>query len=232
MSTLDHDTRVTIDWLRALPAGAVVRWATHHLTKREPYSCGWVDVRIPDGGPPGMGFVWTIIGPDDEDTPPPVHWEFIWPYDVDVHGVLDPGDGWYVNVWVTTPGAAVPPEVAEMYKTYPKRVDGAYHVRQGWSAEAVNAALTWWATTHAGRSDLRFERDVDAPPPEIIRVVEERARDIAEGGAVWDLGDGVHVADGVMDDLLAAEPDEAAEIMEHLRAVQRALRGDDDPDDE
>jgi hypothetical protein len=179
MTALDRDSRVTIDWLRERPARATVRWASDHLSRERPWARAWVDVRIPEGGPPGMAWVWTILRPDDPDRGEPGQlWQFAWPY--------DPGAG-------------------------------------HWSADGLSAALADWAARHAGRADLRFEWDPDAGPSPTLEEIAERA---AEPGRTWDLGDGLRVADGVMDDLLALDPDEAARVTKLLREASREFRGD------
>ena len=181
---MDRDSRLTIDYLRAQPDGGVVRWASDHLTAERPWATGWIDVRIPDGGPPGMAWVWTILRPDDPDQAAPGQlWQFPWPQDL--------------------PGR--------------------------WSADAVCEALFDWAARHAGRTDLRFEWDSGAGRSAALELVEERA---AADGPVWDLGEGLKVVDGVMDDLLelfAADPDEAARVMSALREAGASEHRRDTP---
>jgi hypothetical protein len=177
MTSMDRDSRLTIDWLRARQAGAVVRWASDHLTRERPWVKGWIDVRLPDDGPPDMAWVWTIVHPGDPDQGEPGQlWHFAWPYD-----------------------------------------PGTRH----WSAGGVCAALSQWAARHAGRADLRFEWDPTAAPSPGLELAAGRA---AAGGPTWDLGDGLRVADGVMDELLALDPDEAARVTRLLREASRGLR--------
>jgi len=176
---MDRDSRLTIDYLRGQPEGGVVRWASDHLTAERPWAPGWIDVRIPDCGPPDMAWVWTILRPDDPDRAMPGQlWQFPWPQDL--------------------PGR--------------------------WSPRAVCEALSDWAARHAGRADLGFEWDSAAGPSAILELVGERA---AADGPVWDLGGGLRVVDGVMDDLLelfAEAPDEAARVMRALRAAGASER--------
>jgi hypothetical protein len=177
MPSIDRDSRVTIDWLRAREAGAVVRWASDHLTPERPWARGWVDVRITEGGPPDMAWVWTILTPEDpEQGEPGQLWQFAWPYDAET---------------------------------------------SRWGPGSVCDALTDWAARHAGRADLRFEWDRDAGRSPSLERAAERA---AAGGRTWDLGDGLEVADGVMDDLLALDPAEAARMTTILREASRRFR--------
>jgi hypothetical protein len=183
---MDHDSRETIAYLRSQPRGGTVRWASDHLTAERPWATGWIDIRIPNGGPPDMGWVWTILCIDDPDQPEPGQlWQFPWPHDLEIRSVFGPVEG--------------------RYESEP---------RGGWSARTVGDALSFWAARHAGRDDLRFAWAPEAGPSRMLELVEERA---AADGPTWDLGDGLEVVDGVMDDLLALDPEEAAAITRILR---------------
>jgi hypothetical protein len=172
---MDRDSRLTIEYLRTQPANGVVRWASDHLTEEAPWTAGWIDVRIPEGGPLGMSWVWTIVTPDDPDQ-------------------LDPDELWCF---------ACP-----------------YDREGGWSAAAVSDALAAWAARHAGRGDLRFAWDPKAGPSPTLRRIVERAEAC---GQVWELGDGLTLHDGALDDLLALHPDEAAELTARLREAAAAV---------
>jgi hypothetical protein len=100
-------------------------------------------------------------------------------------------------------------------------VSEAHDVRGAWSVETVSQALADWATRHAGRPDLRFAWDPEGEPPPAVAVAAQRARDLAEGAPTWDLGDGLKVADGLMDELLAMDPDERDEVLAVLREARR-----------
>jgi hypothetical protein len=176
MRPIDRDSRETIDYLRDLPEGAVVRWASDHITRQRPFARGWIDIRIADGGPPDMGWVWTILTPEDPDPGTPEQlWQFPWPYDD----------------------------------------------TRGWSVRTVCDALSHWAIRHARRADLTFEWAPEAPASAALERAIERA---TAGGPTRDLGDGLEVADGVMDDLLALDPDEAARIEAILRESSQRFR--------
>jgi hypothetical protein len=232
---MDEDSRITIEYLRGVPQGAVIRWSTHHLSRERPWTRGWIDVRIENEDAPPFGWVWTIIGGDDrEGTPPGQLWQFVWPYDLDVHEVWDPVEpprivGRLVASWAVPRGAPAPPEVARCLEEAPDGVERGHVVFGGWSTQGVEEALTDWAVTHAGRSDIRFEWAADADLPPAVALAAERARQTAEGAPTWDLGDGLVIADGVMDDLLAMDPDERDEVMEALREADRRIRSEDGP---
>jgi hypothetical protein len=184
---MDDDSRATIEYLRSLPPGDAVRWASDHVTAEVPWATGWIDVRIPDGGPPGMNWVWTILDPEDPDQALPGQlWQFAWPHDLEVDAA-DP-----------------------------------HGVRGGWSVRTVCDALSDWARRHARRDDLRFEWAREAGPSAMLELVKERA---AAPGPTWDLGEGLEVVDGVMDDLLALDPEEAARMTGILREAGKRFRG-------
>lgn len=250
---MDEDSRVTIDYLRTQPENAVVRWASDHVNAEAPWATNWVDVRIPDGGPPEMGWVWTILDPADPDQALPEQlWQFPWPFDLDVHGVFDPAKGWYAKELPVPAGEPLPESVIAAYERLALRVEGdydkdarsnakpvpaalyddlmrrtasAYSVRGGWSAGTVGDALSDWSARHAERGDLRFEWDREAGESASLTVARERA---ANPGSVWDLGDGLTVVDGLMDELLellATDPEEAARVTTVLREAVEPLFG-------
>jgi hypothetical protein len=194
----------------------VVHWSSHHVSAKHPWTAGWIDIRIEDEGAPDFNWAWTIIGEDDpEGTGPDQLWQFVWPFDVDVHEVWGPERP--ERRWATPRGAPNPdvPEALGPGKTY--------RVRAGWSVETVGAALADWATKQAGRRDLRFEWDPEGEPHPGVAAAAERARATAEGAPVWDLGDGLTVVDGFMDELLVMDPDERDEVMKALRETRDGM---------
>jgi hypothetical protein len=233
MIEMDEASRMTIEYLRGLGYGEAVHWSSHHFPRGQPWTTHWIDIRIADEGAlPSMNWVWTIIGEDDRDgTGPDQLWQFVWPYDLDVHCVWDAQDG-PVNEWVARRGEPPPECIAAAYEHLPEHFDCSYDVRGGWSVETVAEALSNWATTHAGRPDLRFVWDPEGEPYPAIREAMERARELAEGGPSWDLGDGLRVADGFMDELLAMDPDDRAELMETLRHAHDRVFGDSQDESE
>lgn len=231
---MDEDSRMIIEYLRALPEGSVVRWSSHHVSRAEPWTTHWVDIRIDDDGAPPMNWVWTIIGDDDPDgTGPDQLWQFVVPYDIDVHRVGDRAGGTF-NVWLAPYGESPPACIAAAYEPLAARIDGWYEVRGGWTVGAIGQALAGWAARHAGRTDLRLEWNPEGEPYPAVRQAIERARAIEEGAPVQDLGDGLVLADGVMDDLLALDPEERAKVLDAMREAHRRTFGEpeDDPADD
>ena len=247
---MDDDSRATIAYLRSLPPRGAVRWASDHVTAEVPWATAWIDVRIPDGGPPGMSWVWTILDPEDPDQAEPGQlWQFSWPHDLEIHSVFDPERGWYADelpvpvgealpegviagyerrahrvadAYRSGPGATAAPVPAAIYEGLIQRTGSAYSVRGGWSVRTGCDALSDWARRHAGRDDLRFEWAAEAGPSPTLELVKDRA---AAPGLTWDLGDGLEVVDGVMDDLLALDPEEAARMTVILREAGDRFRG-------
>lgn len=248
---MDDDSRVTIEYLRAQLRGGAVRWASDHITAERAWATSWIDIRIRDGGPPDMSWVWTILDPEDpEQAEPGQLWQFPWPHDLEIHSVFDPEEGCYVNELPVPVGEALPNRVVAGYQRLALRVEkacrrnrganaspvpaaiyedlirqggGAYSVRGGWSVGTVCDALSNWAARHAGRDDLRFEWEREAGPSPFLELVKERA---AAGGPTWDLGDGLEVVDDLMDELLeliATDPEEAARVTTALREAVEPL---------
>ena len=248
---MDDDSRETIEYLRAQAQGASVRWASDHVTAERPWATGWIDARVPDGGPTDMAWVWTILDPADPDEPALGQlWQFRWPHDLDIHSVLDPVEGWYVNELPVPAGEALPESVVAGYERRARQVEAAhrhgagsnaepvpaaiyedvirstgsaYRVRGGWSVRTVCDALSDWAARHARRDDLRFEWDREAGDSPMLEVAKQRA---AASGPSWDLGNGLTVVDGFMDELLellATDPDEAARVTKVLREAVAPL---------
>jgi hypothetical protein len=214
---MDEQSRVAVEYLRQLPPDAVVHWSSHHVSASQPWTSRWIDVRIEDEGAPDYNWIWTIIGEDDADgTGPEQLWQFVWPYDLDVHEVWGQ-EHRVIREWVTprgTPDLGEPPGAGERHL-----------LLGGWSVKAVAFALQDWATRHADRPDLRFEWEPDGKPDLAVLRAAERAREIEEGGQVWDLGDGLVIADGFMDELLAMDPDERDEVMKALREARGRVVG-------
>jgi hypothetical protein len=227
MIEMDDASRRIIEYLRALPENSIVDWSSHHVSRGRPWTTHWIDIRIADEGAlPTMNWVWTIIGEDDEDgTGPDQLWQFVWPYDLDVHQVWD-ATGEPFNVWIAARGEPPPKCIAAAYKHLPEHFECSYEVRGGWSVETVAEALSSWADTHAGRPDLRFAWDPEGEPYPEVRQAMERARQLEEGAPSWDLGDGLVVADGVVEDLLALEPEERQRVLEAMREARRRFLGE------
>jgi hypothetical protein len=223
---MDEASRLIIEYLRGLPEDSTVHWSSHHVSRDRPWTTNWIDIRVADEGAlPTMNWVWTIIGEDDPDGTGDARWQFVWPYDLDVRQVWDATGGPF-NVWVAARGEAPPECIAAAYERLPENFECSYEVRGGWSVETVAEALSSWAATHAGRPDLRFAWNPEGEPyPEVVRAAE-RARKLEEGGPSWDLGDGLVVADGVVDDLLALEPEERQQVLEAMREARRRFLGE------
>jgi len=81
----------------------------------------------------------------------------------------------------------------------------------GWTTQRVRTALGDWVRAHTGRDDLEFVFVADA-----VSAMRRAARD---EGEEYDLGDGVKASGPTFDALLAAGPDDAAEIIEKLRRL-------------
>lgn len=58
-----------IEWLQMLPEGSQVVWTSPHVSEKEPYAHGWVDVSVPEFEDYDKGMSWTvtIVHPDDPD---------------------------------------------------------------------------------------------------------------------------------------------------------------------
>jgi hypothetical protein len=209
---MDEDSRETIEYVCAQPRGAVIRWAADHVTAERPWSTHWIDVRIPEDGPPGMSWVWTILDPTDAHRSPPEQlWQFPWPHDLDVHSVFDPVEGEYANELVVAAGESLPLDVVASCERLAQRVEKAYRehfdavveakpvsaaiyeglirqtgsgysVRGGWSVRTVCDAISHWASRYAGRRDLRFEWDPRAGGSPYLKLAKERAAMRARSG--------------------------------------------------
>ena len=220
------------------------------MTAERPWATVWIDVRIPEGGPPDMSWVWTILDPEDPDQPEPSQlWQFpLAPRPGDPFGLRP--RGWYENELPVPVGESLPecvvagyerlalrveeayrrpgpsnakPVPAAIYADLIRRTGSAYSVGGGWSVQTVCDALSDWADRHAGRPDLRFEWDRRAGDSPARELAKELA---AAGGPSWDLGNGLEVVDGLMDELLgllATDPREAARVTAVLREAVELL---------
>lgn len=223
---MDEDSRIIIEYIRGLPSGSVVHWASaHHVPPKKGWADGWVDVEITDEGAPPHNWMWTVIGPDDKDgTGPDQLWQFVWPYDLDIHLVYDPVDG-EVNVWPSPRGVPPPDCIAAAYEPLAERVGGRYAVHGGWTAATITEALATWTVTHVDREDLSFVWDREAGLPDHIARIADRA---ANPGPMVDLGDGLMVDERMVRDLETEDPEVAEEVIKAARQARKEFLGEDE----
>jgi len=96
-----------------------------------------------------------------------------------------------------------------------------YDLESSWSSEAVTAALNAFVTTNTGRTDVSFIYSPLSEEPDLIKKLRKQQHGI-EARKLFDLGDGVHASDSVMDFLLE-DPDRAAKLVEEIKKVARDL---------
>ena len=145
-------------WLAALPADATIAWHADGITADHPYVSGWVDVCCPPiQHALDLNWIWTVHAPGDEGDGEGL--DIAWAPDLDVYAVTD-DDGRLVGE-TTAPAGSIPDgDCAWLVADWITQTGGAgvalLEYYQGWSINAVNAALGSWAASRVGRGDLRF----------------------------------------------------------------------------
>ncbi len=108
-----------------------------------------------------------------------------------------------------------------------------------WSAEAISAALTYWAGYVAERPDIKFLWNPSGPKSDLLLQAEANLAAIEAGAETFTMirpgasegGEGLTISasDDVMDFLLS-DPDEAAHLVEAIAEYLDDLDiGDEDP---
>lgn len=222
---MDKESHEIIDWLKKQPQNAVIDWATDHMEKGRPWSSGWVDVRVPAMEKDlKMNWVWTIVEPDDPDDEmnPEAIWKFAIPHDLDIYGVYDPEppNYWYINEFIFLKGWEPSAEQMEQLKKVEQAgPNRKVVVRGGWSVAIINFTLAEWAAKHAGRPDLKFRWDFNAPESEMLRQAIDSAKRTKEGKEkTYNLGDGIQASEQAMNFMLE-DLDRAAEIMKKFKEI-------------
>ena len=202
-----------------LPARRVLAWYSDEISAGEPYGYGWIDMHIEEAErgirPPAWAL--TIVPPGDPDDC--VHNLETVP-DPDLHVVF--AQDWFVRRYVLQ---CPVPRGSGLDATDGDRLRArlaadptlGYSVVPAWSAAAVTNTLNSWIATTLGRPDLRFSWDSGAGPSPMSRRVEQRVV-VARSGSFYDSGiQGVRIADGAMDTMLAMPAEDAAAVMESIR---------------
>lgn len=198
---------VVIGWLTCLPAGTVIRWGDDGAQPAPEVHCGWVDVR-PIDFELGLNWVWTIVDPHDEEARDSL--TITVDFDVDVWQVYDPSLRTCLDQPTVVTRRAERPSGSELDALEATSVGDRRVVCQGgWTTTSVHAALGDWTRTHTGRDDLEFVFVADAASAMLGGVSNE--------SELYDLGGGVKASGEAFDSLLAAGPDDAAEIIQKVR---------------
>lgn len=253
-----EDEQRALDWLRALPENAEIGWSTHHLGAEAPFSCGWIDVEIPELGK-AVGWNWCFtIEALEFDMPEHIPAEHQALYDrlpdPRGDGIFEPRVAFDATLEVKTddegnaiaarlrPDDGAPLDLSDQiaenpdawagYAIYrePRLIDGEpWYCQRVWTPLAVSLALENFCREHVGRSDIRFRWDSEAPVSERMAHVFERAAAYRRGELeTYSLGDGVEATEEGMDFLLALGPGGAADASEQLKQLTRGLRADDE----
>jgi hypothetical protein len=208
-----------VNWLVSVPADATLTWGDDHVRTADVHT-GWVDVRIA-GADLDMNWVWTIVDPDDDDAGADMTTISV-PFDRTLWAIFDDETFWFLPApaFVTTrdaiPGDADRVALETAIAAHPDK--RSLVARPAWSAAALDAALADWAAVHAGRGDVRFVFDPEfIPHAGMLAGLDEIAAAVADGTAdTYEIGKNLRATGAVFDQLLALEPDEAADIMRHL----------------
>lgn len=229
---MDKDSARIVNWLKKQPANAVVEWTTDHMSADRPWSGSMVAVLIPLLDKE-CGFNWTvtIFSPDDDEARedikkyPEVIYNFIVEHDLDVYGVWDPKEYWYINEVAVPKGQMLSQEQESDLEQSVLKHPGREQTRCGaWSVNAVNAALEQWTGKYARRLDLEFKWNPALPESIEIQEARKIYKGIKSGDApTYDLGDGVQASGEAMDFLLNLDASETTKLVAGIKEKIRKI---------
>lgn len=207
-------------WIAALPEGARVSWSEDTIPVESRVTRGFLDVRVPElCREASLGWVWGVEGPDLND-PGEGPLTITLDYDAEVEFTVRAGE--LVRASVVRPDGSkteIPPgEVAHwMGRAHPHAMDGEDQLSRVavWTPEAVSGAISRWCAERAGRPDLEIVWDDDAEPSPLVRALEQVAADLERDGLPEEavmIGEGVYALPDAFDELLAMDPQDAAQI--------------------
>lgn len=223
----------TVRWLQALPDQSSISWGDPHAGERLPFCRGWVDVLVPDlQAAAGLGWVWTVDEPDSVPTDDDPWWTIRVPTDLPLWELRARGGYLLVDVdpRQLTVANLPPAAVAALSLPGDARVGSLpWRPRRGWRPSSVSRALQRWTRQHTGRTDLSFHWDPSVEQPAMEEMFVARAETAMESYLVAESDDGAQVRAGaqVIDQLLAMDPDDAAQIGAALTALTHRKLEDD-----
>jgi hypothetical protein len=223
-----------IRWLAEQPQDATVLWTDWTLDESPAFGSGWLDIHF--GGEAGPNSVLTLSAPGEaDDSEDPLDSVEI-TYDATWEVRFD--DGNVVEMRIV-PDDAAPRALHDarmidelqdeiQWSTFWRRAlsrdqhDRSRWSQRVWTLERIDLALRDWAARFAGREDLRFSfaaPTIETPADES----DDEARP-AEGEHFVQIGDGVRAHTEVLDQLLAMDPEDAAEITRDMQRRADEIR--------
>ena len=152
------------------PNGGTIRWTQNHLLAANDYASGWVDVILCDHlGAMNWNWIWTIVGPDDDEAQDADLWLLAVPYDVNIWQAWDGTQGWYYQepCVITAPDAALSESALRLFS------DLEPLPRPGWSSAQISNTLEAWCAEHLGRHDILFHFDPEFIDPALDTTIEQ-----------------------------------------------------------
>jgi hypothetical protein len=204
MSGFEHNARA---WLASLPNGATVRWGTDHAQQVPDVHTSWIDVICPAAQAVlATNWLVTIELPQPDEQPDGIDTIAVEP-DTGLIGRYEHFD------WVPgTVRAASAGEVTD-------NTDSALCAVHGWSTALVCDTMRDWSDRLAGRGDLRWEFDPELRSDKAVAADELLDALLSGDDAGIDLGDGVIASNAMFDQLLAEDPDVAADIVSTVKEL-------------
>ncbi len=165
-------------------------------------------------------WLWTVVHPDDTEALTGDEHSLVIPLanDLVVWAVYDPAEHWYRTssaVALTLDEEPAADQLAALYDDADE-CQGTIETIPAWRSSSIDQALEKWCARHVNRTDLRFHELPEDLPHYLTMLIER-----AGTGERYEIADHVSVSDHVFDQLLAMDPDQAAEITATVERIAR-----------
>lgn len=185
----------------------------HALAAPGVHSASWVDVcDVVDGV-----CLVTFVHPETDDIG---DGDVVLAPDCDVWCVWDPEIGWYADDLRYVVDVGEQPTEQQRFEldSYVELEGGAISVRPGWTTSLLTETLAALAAAN-GRDDLSFVYVEDFRDPALDELEDLIASVEAGDVETYEIAPGIHAASPVLDQLLALDVDEAAELSANIVAA-------------
>lgn len=210
-----------VKWIKSLPQGTTIYWADESLSEAKPFVFPWVDVVIPALGEflkEEFTLTFQAPGSKHEDAIElPYNAAFVVEFEDEIpeRAFLEIENG---------PDFELPSligNVRSLWKIYWSNLLDNQEESSSvpvWTPEFISRAIEEWIEDLSGRNDLIVLWNPQLKVDEVDVSFGESGHENS-----YQIGEGIFASEKVFDELLAMDPDEAAEIVKQLKALSNQL---------